>query len=110
MEDFIVGLLAATLRVATPLIFATLGELFCERAGILNLGIEGTMFFGAFAGFTITSLTGSLWIGLIGAIIAGMFAGLLMSFFAVRLGCEPACFRVGDHPFVYSVVTFCISG
>ena len=86
MDDFIISLLAATLRVATPLIFATLGELFCERAGILNLGIEGTMFFGAFAGFTITYLTGSLWIGLLGAILSGMFAGLLMSLFSVRLG------------------------
>ena len=43
MGDFIVDIIAATLRIATPLIFATLGELFCERAGILNLGIEGTM-------------------------------------------------------------------
>jgi ABC-type uncharacterized transport system permease subunit len=86
MDEFLVGLIAATLRVATPLIFATLGELFCERAGILNLGIEGTMFFGAFAGFTVASLTGSVWIGLIGAIISGMLAGLLMGLFAVRLG------------------------
>lgn len=43
---FFVGLLGATLRVATPLIFATIGELYTERAGILNLGIEGIMFLG----------------------------------------------------------------
>jgi general nucleoside transport system permease protein len=86
MDDFLVSLVGATLRVATPLIFATLGELFCERAGILNLGIEGIMFLGAFAGFTAASLTGSLWLGLLGAIICGMLAGLLLSLFAVRLG------------------------
>jgi ABC-type uncharacterized transport system permease subunit len=86
MNEFLVGLIAATLRVATPLIFATLGELFCERAGILNLGIEGTMFLGAFAGFTVASLTGSVWIGLLGAIISGILTGFLMSLFAVRLG------------------------
>ncbi len=86
MDEFLVGLIAATLRVATPLIFATLGELFCERAGILNLGIEGTMFLGAFAGFTVASLTGSVWVGLLGAIISGILAGFLMSLFAVRLG------------------------
>jgi len=86
MDDFLVSLIGATLRVATPLIFATLGELFCERAGILNLGIEGIMFLGAFAGFTTASLTGSLWLGLIGAIVSGMLSGLLLSFFAVRLG------------------------
>ena len=82
----IVELIAATLRVASPLIFGTMGELFCERAGVLNLGIEGTMFFGAFAGFTGAMLTGSLWLGLIIAIIAGMLSGLLMGLFAVRLG------------------------
>ncbi len=86
MDTFIVGLIAATLRVATPLIFGTLGELFCERAGILNLGIEGTMFFGAFTGFAVAASTGSLWLGLLAAILSGILAGLLMSLFAVKLG------------------------
>ncbi len=86
MGDFIVDIIAATLRIATPLIFATLGELFCERAGILNLGIEGTMFFGAFSGFTAASLTGSLWIGVLTALVGGMLSGWLMSLLSVRLG------------------------
>ena len=83
---FLVGLIAATLRVATPLIFGTLGELFSERAGILNLGIEGTMFLGAFVGFAVAAQSGSLWIGLLGAVIAGAISGLLMSLLSVRLG------------------------
>ncbi|MEN6572162.1 MAG: ABC transporter permease [Anaerolineaceae bacterium] len=86
MDTFLVGLIAATLRVATPLIFGTLGELFCERAGILNLGIEGTMFFGAFTGFAVAANTGSVWLGLLAALLSGVAAGLLMSLFAVRLG------------------------
>ena len=86
MGDFLVDLIAATLRIATPLIFATLGELFCERAGILNLGVEGTMFFGALSGFTAASLTGSLWMGILCAFIGGMISGLIMSLFSVRLG------------------------
>jgi simple sugar transport system permease protein len=86
MELFLVGFLSATLRVATPLIFGTLGELFSERAGILNLGIEGTMFFGAFVGFAAAKLSGSLWVGLLAAIVAGILAGLLMALLAVRLG------------------------
>ena len=45
------GLWAAVIRIATPLIFATLGELICERAGVLNLGIEGIMTIGAMAGW-----------------------------------------------------------
>lgn len=86
MDEFIIGLLAATLRVATPLIFATLGELFCERAGILNLGIEGTMFFGAFVGFAGAAISGNLWIGVLAAVIGGALSGLLMSLMTVRLG------------------------
>lgn len=86
MEDFIVGLLSATLRIGTPLMFATLGELFCERAGILNLGIEGTMFFGAFIGFAVAAKTGSLWLGLLAVVISGALFGLLMSLLTVYLG------------------------
>ncbi len=83
---FIVGFIAATLRVATPLIYATLGELFAERSGVLNLGIEGTMFLGAFVGFAVAAKSGSLWLGLGGAILAGMISGWLMSLLTVRLG------------------------
>lgn len=86
METFIVGLLAATLRVSTPLIFGTLGELFCERSGILNLGIEGTLFFGSFVGFAVASQTGSLWLGVLAALLAGVLSGLLMGVLTVHLG------------------------
>src|SRR5512138_262097 len=89
---FLVGLIAATLRVATPLVFATIGEVFTERAGILNLGIEGTMFLGAFVGFAVAykaheaGLAAYLWIGLLCAILIGVLMGLLMGLFSVRLG------------------------
>ena len=89
---FLVGLIAATLRVATPLIFATIGELYTERSGILNLGIEGIMFLGAFAGFAVAAQSsaagfgGYLWLGLLAAVIAGVIMGLLMGFFSVTLG------------------------
>jgi simple sugar transport system permease protein len=86
MEVFLVGLVAATLRVATPLILGTLGELFSERAGVLNLGIEGTMFLGAFVGFVVADASGSLWLGVLAAVVAGIASGLLMSLLAVRLG------------------------
>ena len=86
MDTFIVGLIAAMFRMATPLIFGTLGELISERAGILNLGIEGTMFLGAFVGFAVAFTSGSLWIGLLAAILAGVLAGLLMAVLTVSLG------------------------
>jgi len=83
---FITGLLGATMRMATPIIFAMLGEILSERAGVLNLGIEGTMLFGAMTGFLVTLNTGSLWMGVIMAAVVGMVMSLLMAFLAVFLG------------------------
>lgn len=84
--DVTIDLAAATLRVATPILFAALGELYCERAGILNLGIEGTMFIGALAGFLVSYVSQSVWLGLLAAIAAGVLFGALMALLTVRLG------------------------
>lgn len=83
---FLVGLFSATLRMATPLILATLGEVFCERSGILNLGIEGIMLFGSLIAFLTTYFTNNLWLGVLTAIIVGILFGILMAFFTVNLG------------------------
>jgi simple sugar transport system permease protein len=83
---FQVGFFAALIRIATPLVFATLGELFAERAGILNLGIEGIMMLAAMTGFTATYFSGSLWLGVLAAMATGMVAGLLMGLLTVSLG------------------------
>jgi len=81
-----VTLLAATLRVATPLLFAALGETLVERAGVLNLGIEGAMFLGAMVGFVAAYFSHSLWLGVVAACMAGALVGLLMALLAVYLG------------------------
>lgn len=83
---FWVGLLAATVRMATPLILATLGETFAERSGILNLGIEGMMLFGSFAGFITVYFTKSLWLGVTFATLSGFLFGVFMAFLVVTLG------------------------
>jgi simple sugar transport system permease protein len=83
---FIAGLLGAMMRMATPIIFATLGEIISERAGVLNLGIEGIMLMGAMTGFLVTLLSGSLWIGVLAAALVGMALALLMAFLSVYLG------------------------
>jgi simple sugar transport system permease protein len=106
MEIFLVGLVGATLRVATPLIFGTMGELLCERSGILNLGIEGTMFLGAFVGFTVAQATGSLWLGFLAAVIAGVLAGLLMSLLTVSLGLNQHVSGLGLTLFLTAISLF----
>lgn len=83
---FFIGLLSATIRMATPLILATLGEVICERSGILNLGIEGIMLFSSLVAFLTTFFTGNLWLGVLTAVIVGALFGILMAFFTVSLG------------------------
>ena len=79
------GLWGAVLRIATPLIFGTLGALLCERAGVLNLGIEGIMVAGAFAGWLAVYQGASLWTGVFAAALAGAAFGLLHAFLTVSL-------------------------
>jgi len=85
-QTLLLGLLAATLRIATPILLAGLGETLAERAGVLNLGIEGIMLVGAIVGFSVAYSSGSLWLGLLAAMLAGLLAGLLMGWLAVTLG------------------------
>ena len=76
----------AVLRIASPLIFATMGELICERAGVLNLGIEGIMVFGAFAGWIAVYAGLGLWPGVMVAMISGMLFGFLHATLTVPFG------------------------
>ena len=75
----------AVLRIATPLILGTLGVLLCERAGVLNLGIEGIMVAGAFTGWLSVYLGAPLWGGVLVAAGTGMVFGLLHAFLTVNL-------------------------
>ena len=77
---------AAAVRIASPLIFATMGELICERAGVLNLGIEGIMVFGAFAGWIAVYLGMPLWWGVAVAFASGGLFGLVHATLTVPFG------------------------
>lgn len=80
------SLWAAVLRIATPLIFGVLGALLCERAGVLNLGIEGIMTIGAMTGWLTVYMGGDLWTGLMVAALCGAIIGLLHAILTVPLG------------------------
>jgi simple sugar transport system permease protein len=75
----------AVLRIATPLILGTLGVLLCERAGVLNLGIEGIMVAGAFTGWLAVYAGAPLWIGVLAAATTGALLGLLHAFLTVGM-------------------------
>ena len=78
-------LLDATVRAGTPILFATLGAILNERAGIINLGIEGLMLIGALAGFAGTHATGSLLVGVLAAFVVTFVAGSIHAFITVQL-------------------------
>ena len=92
---FLVDLLAATLRNATPLVYGTVGETYAERSGVLNLGIEGTMYAGAFTGFAVAWATGSPLIGLLAAIVVGILAGAVMALMTVTFGANQHVSGIG---------------
>lgn len=85
----------AAIRIASPLIFATMGELICERAGVLNLGIEGIMVAGAFAGWFTVYSGGDLWAGVFVAALTGAAFGLLHSTLTVPLGLSQHVVGIG---------------
>ncbi|MCC2612898.1 ABC transporter permease [Neorhizobium petrolearium] len=80
------GLWAAVLRIATPLILGTLGALLSERSGVLNLGIEGIMTFGAMIGWLAVYNGADLWTGVLIAALGGAVFGFLHSVLTVTLG------------------------
>lgn len=73
--DIIVPLLAATVQSGTPILLATLGAIFCEKSGVLNLGVEGVMAVGALAAFFVTYATGNIWLGFLAGGLSGVLAG-----------------------------------
>ncbi|MBN1666979.1 MAG: ABC transporter permease [Anaerolineales bacterium] len=84
-EAFIVSILTITLRAGTSLLYATLGEIYTERAGILNLGVEGVMMMGAATAFAVAYHTESGWLGLAAALAIGAILGLIHAFLTVTM-------------------------
>src|SRR3954471_21370057 len=82
METYtlVVFVLAATIRVATPLLLAAIAGMFSERAGVIDLGIEGKMLGAAFAAASVSAISGSAWLGLGAGIATGVFLALIIGF------------------------------
>jgi simple sugar transport system permease protein len=93
MSDFFTGtivisMLTATMRITTPLLLAALGELVVERAGVLNLGLEGMMLLACFAAFIVTLVSGSQAAGLAAAVATGLVIAALFGFMTITLRTE----------------------
>ena len=79
------SILAVTVRAGTSLVYAAVGEIYTERAGILNLGVEGMMIMGAVSAFAAAYRTGSVWAGVATAMIVGALLALIHAFLTITL-------------------------
>jgi ABC-type uncharacterized transport system permease subunit len=104
----IIALIAATLRVATPLIFAGLGGVFSEKSGVVNIGLEGMMVAGAFFAVLGSDRTGSALVGLFLAIIAGMAIALIHAFLSINLKADQVISGTAINLFSTALASFLI--
>ncbi len=93
------GIAHSGVRLATPYLFAALGETFAQRSGVLNLGVDGMMLMGAFIAFYAVFNTGNPWMGVLAALLVGALMGLLMALVSVTLKAEQGISGIGLYLF-----------
>lgn len=95
----LVGIAFSGIRLATPYLYAAVGETFAQRSGVVNLGVDGIMLVGAYTAFYLALITGNLWLGLGAAALAGLVMGLLMAVVSVSLQAEQGISGIGLYLF-----------
>lgn len=95
----VTGILQTMLSLATPFLFASLGETFSQLSGVVNLGVDGIMLLSAFFAFYVVYLTGNAWLGLLVAMLVGLIMGLMMSLVSVTLKAEQGISGIGLQMF-----------
>ncbi len=103
---FLGSVLGAGVRLAAPLLFAALGELFAERSGVLNIGIEGMMLFGALCGFLGSYFSRNAWIGLLTAMIGGGLLSLIHAYLSITMGADQVVSGISINLLAQGLVTF----
>lgn len=94
-QGILVGVLATGIRMATPFLLAALGEMFVQRSGVFNLGVEGIMLMGAFMGFFLTWQTGNTLLGILVSLLVGALMGALMGLVSVTFKAEQGISGIG---------------
>jgi ABC-type uncharacterized transport system permease subunit len=95
----IVGILTSAIRLATPYLYAAIGEAFAQTSGVVNLGVDGIMLMSAYASFFVALNTGNLWLALLVGVLVGILMGLLMAVISVTLKAEQGISGIGLYMF-----------
>ena len=95
----IIGVLTSAVRLATPYLYAAIGEAFGQTSGVVNLGVDGIMLVGGFFAFFVVLNGGGLWAGMLAAVLVGILMALLMSFISVTLRAEQGISGIGLYMF-----------
>ena len=98
-QGILLGVIATGIRLATPYLLAALGEMFTQRSGIYNLGLEGVMLMGAFTGFYTALVTGSPYLGLLAGMVVGGLMGVVMGIVSITLKAEQGISGIGLYLF-----------
>ncbi len=103
---FLIPLLAAGVRMAMPILLASTGEVFAERAGVLNINLEGQMLMGAFASFIVGYFTKNLFLALAAGALCGMLQALLMALACVSWHCQQVVMGITLNMFALGFTSF----
>lgn len=106
-QVFIVSLLAAGVRTAIPILLAATGELYAERSGFLNIGLEGQMLVGAFVSFVVGYFTKSIWLALLVGMLGGIFMALILSSACITFKAQQIVSGITLNMFALGFTTFC---
>lgn len=104
--NFISELLSATIRMSIPLLLAALGELYSERAGLVNIGINGIMTFGAMIGFIAGYSTGNPYFGILAGALAGILINMVYAFFTISLRADQIVYGMALNILAAALATF----
>jgi ABC-type uncharacterized transport system permease subunit len=104
--DFATEMLLSTVRMATPILFVALAELYSERAGLVNIGLDGIMTFGALSGFMIGYISGNPYLGIIAGAFGGILINMIYAFCTITLRAEQIVYGMAINIFAPAVAAF----
>lgn len=104
--SFIQDLLLSTLRMATPILIVALAELYSERAGMVNIGLDGIMAFGALIGFLVSYTTGSPYLGILAGAAGGVAINMVYAFCTIHLGAPQIVYGMAINIFAPALASF----